>query len=84
MAPAGAATPGVGTAATTTQVLTAAVGTNGSLLNLNLLGDAGRATTDATVAAPSAFSQLTAAQISSDRARPQRQHPGHPAQGFRA
>ena len=65
MAPAGAATPGVGTAATTTQVLTAAVGTNGSLLNLNLLGDAGRSTTDKTVAPTSAFSQLIAAQISS-------------------
>jgi hypothetical protein len=65
MAPASAATPGVGTAATTTQVLTAAIGNNGSLLNLNLLGDAGRATTDKAVAPTSAFSQLIAAQVSS-------------------
>ena len=65
MAPAGAAEPGLGTAATTTKLVSAAVGANGSLLNVNLISDEGRSTIDSAVAAPSSFSRLTVADISS-------------------
>ena len=45
-APAGASTKGVGTTATKTSVLTFQLGSNGSLLNLGLLTDAGGANID--------------------------------------
>ena len=65
MAPAGAAEPGLGTAATTTKLVSAAVGANGSLLNLVLGSDEARSTIDSAVASPSAFSRLSVADISS-------------------
>ena len=59
--PASAQAAGVGTASTTTQVLTAQLGSAGSLLDLSLLSDEARSTIDAAVAAsPEAFTRLTA------------------------
>jgi len=60
---AGAATPtGVGTSKATDSILKVALGSNGSLLNLRLLGDDGAASIDPTVAKPSsASSGITAA-----------------------
>jgi hypothetical protein len=58
--PAAAQTAGVGTSLTSTKVLTAQLGDNGALLDLLLLGDEARSTTDPAVAASEAFSRLTA------------------------
>src|SRR5437773_6446938 len=64
---AGAATPtGVGTSKATDSILKVALGSNGSLLNLRLLGDDGSASIDPTVAKPSsASSGITAASVTS-------------------
>src|SRR5438552_7136445 len=64
---AGAATStGVGTSKASDSILNVALGSNGSLLNLRLLGDDGSASIDPTVAKPSsASSALTAAQVTS-------------------
>ncbi len=62
-APASAQIAGVGTSLSSTKVLTAQLG-GGQLLDLLLLGDEARATTDAAVAAPEAFSRLTAVKAS--------------------
>ena len=58
--PAAAQAAGVGTSLTSTKVLTAQLGENGQLLDLLLLGDEARSTVDPAVAAPEAFSRLTA------------------------
>src|SRR5688500_11190555 len=58
--PAAAQAAGVGTSLTSTKVLTAQLGDTGQLLDLLLLGDEARATIDPAVAAPEAFSRLTA------------------------
>src|SRR5436305_13429278 len=60
---AGAATPtGVGTSKASDSILKVALGSNGSLLNLRLLGDDGSASIDPTVAKPAAASSpITAA-----------------------
>lgn len=58
--PAAAQAAGVGTSLTSTKVLTAQLGNNGQLLDLLLLGDEARSTIDPSVAAPEAFSRLTA------------------------
>lgn len=63
--PAVDAASGVGTAATSTSVLSVRLGADGSLLNLRVLGDDGRATTDPKVAATEAFSRLSALSLSS-------------------
>ena len=54
MGSASAATTGVGTTRASTTVLNVALGSNGSLLNLRVLGDDGSANIDPKVAAPSA------------------------------
>ena len=58
--PAAAQAAGVGTALTSTKVLTAQLGESGQLLDLLLLGDEARATIDPAVAVPEAYSRLTA------------------------
>jgi hypothetical protein len=58
--PAGAQAAGVGTSSTSTKVLTAQLGANGSLLDLSLLSDEARSTIDSAVASPEAFTRLTA------------------------
>ena len=63
--PAGAQASGVGTTLTTTKVLTAQVGANGSILDLSLITDEAQATIDSAVAAPGAFSRLTVAKVGS-------------------
>jgi hypothetical protein len=62
-APASAQIAGVGTSLTSTKVLTASLG-DGQLLDLLLLGDDARSTIDPAVAAPEAFSRLTALKAS--------------------
>jgi hypothetical protein len=64
LAPANAASDGVGTALSSTKVLQAALGKDGSVLNLSLIGDESRSTTDAAVAAPEAFTRLAPAALS--------------------
>ena len=64
LAPATAATDGVGTALSSTKVLQAALGKDGSVLKLSLVGDESRSTTDSAVAAPEAFTRLSAAALS--------------------
>jgi hypothetical protein len=61
--PAAAQTAGVGTSLTSTKVLTAQLGDNAQLLDLLLLGDEARSTIDPAVAAPEAFSKLTALSV---------------------
>lgn len=61
--PASAQAAGVGTSLTSTRVLTAQLG-GGELLDLLLLGDEARSTTDPAVAAPEAYSRLTALKAS--------------------
>src|SRR5689334_15211086 len=51
---------GVGTSLTSTKVLSAQLGDAGSLLDLTLLGDEARSTTDPSVASPEAYSRLMA------------------------
>jgi LPXTG-motif cell wall-anchored protein len=51
---------GVGTSVTSTKLLSAQLGDNGSLLDLTLVGDEARSTTDPAVAASEAYSRLTA------------------------
>src|SRR5207302_5298637 len=64
--PASAAPVGVGTTSATTTVLNVALGNNGSLLNIRLLGDDDRATIDPAVAKPSdAITKLTPLAITS-------------------
>lgn len=58
VSPAGAATDGVGTASTSTKVVQLSVGKDGSVLSLGLLADESRATIDAAVSSPEAFSRL--------------------------
>lgn len=65
VSPAEAATPGVGTSATSSSLLDVALGTNGSLLNLKLLADEARSTIDPSVATPEAFSRLNALSLTS-------------------
>jgi hypothetical protein len=63
---AGAVSTGFGTSKSSTTVLNVGLGTAGSLLNVRILGDDARSTTDAkTASAPEAFSRLTALQTSS-------------------
>lgn len=57
--PAAAQAAGVGTSSTSTKVLTAQLGANGSLLDLSLLTDEARSTIDSAVASPEAFTRLT-------------------------
>jgi len=63
---ASAATAGVGTTDVTTTVVGIALGTDGSVLGVRLLGDDARATIDPAVSAPEAFSRLTGVEVSSD------------------
>lgn len=63
---ASAATAGVGTTDVTTTVVGVALGADGSVLGLRLLGDDARATIDPAVSAPEAFSRLTAVEVSSE------------------
>ncbi|HVF75019.1 MAG TPA: hypothetical protein VM938_08215 [Acidimicrobiales bacterium] len=63
---ASAATAGVGTADVTTTVVGVALGTDGSVLGVRLLGDDARATIDPAVSAPEAFSRLTGVEVSSE------------------
>jgi hypothetical protein len=65
VSPAHAATPGVGTSATSSSILDVALGTSGSLLNLKLLADEARSTIDPSVAQPEAFSRLNALSLTS-------------------
>lgn len=66
VSPAHAATPGVGTAATSSSILDVALGTNGSLLNLKVLADEARSTIDPTVtSAREAYSRLNALSLTS-------------------
>lgn len=65
VSPAEAATPGVGTSATSSSILDVALGTNGSLLNLKVLADEARSTIDPSVATPEAFSRLNALSLTS-------------------
>ena len=58
--PASAQASGVGTSLTSTKVLTAQLGAAGALLDLALLADEARSTTDSAVAAPEAYTRLTA------------------------
>ena len=60
--PAAAQAAGVGTALSSTKVLTAQLGENGQLLDLLLLGDEARSTIDPAVTLPEAYSRLTAVQ----------------------
>ena len=60
--PAAAQAAGVGTALSSTKVLTAQLGENGQLLDLLLLGDEARSTIDPAVTVPEAYSRLTAVQ----------------------
>lgn len=62
---ASAATTGVGTSDVTTTIVGVALGTDGSVLGVELLGDNARSTIDPAVSAPSAFSKLTAVDVSS-------------------
>ncbi len=62
-APASAEIAGVGTSLSSTKVLSAQLG-NGQLLDLLLLGDEARSTIDPAVAAPEAYSRLTAIKAS--------------------
>lgn len=63
---AGAASTGVGTSKASTTILDVAVGTDGALLGLRLLGDDSQSTIDAkTATAPEAFSKLTALSATS-------------------
>lgn len=63
---ASAATSGVGTTDVTTTVVGIALGTDGSLLGVRLLGDDARSTIDPAVSAPEAFSRLTGVDVSSE------------------
>ncbi|MDP1794955.1 MAG: hypothetical protein Q8K63_12550, partial [Acidimicrobiales bacterium] len=65
VSPAEAATPGVGTSATSSSLLDVVLGTNGSLLNLKVLADEARSTIDPSVASPQAFSRLNALSLTS-------------------
>src|SRR3954468_10987878 len=56
---AGAATTGAGTSKASTSVLQVALGTNGSVLTLRLLGDDSQSTIDPKVSAPAAFTRLS-------------------------
>ena len=62
---AGAATTGAGTSKASTSVLQVALGNNGSLLNLRLLGDDSQSTIDPKVSTPAAFTRLSPLTISS-------------------
>ena len=61
---AGAQTPGVGTATAQSTALAIQLG-DGSLLDLSLLQDSGRATIDPAIASPEAFSNLAVLKVSS-------------------
>ena len=66
VSPAHAATPGVGTSATSSSLLDVALGTSGSLLNLKVLADEARSTIDPTVSsAREAYSRLNALSLTS-------------------
>ena len=56
---------GIGTSVSSTKVLTAQLGENGSLLDLALLTDDAQATLDSAVAAPGSFSRLSLGKVSS-------------------
>ncbi|HVM07029.1 MAG TPA: hypothetical protein VM345_01080 [Acidimicrobiales bacterium] len=56
---------GLGTSLSSTKVLTAQLGQNGSLLDLALLTDEARATLDSAVATPGSFSRLSLGKVSS-------------------
>jgi hypothetical protein len=56
---------GLGTSLSSTKVLTAQLGSNGSLLDLALLTDEAQATLDSAVAAPGSFSRLSLGKVSS-------------------
>jgi hypothetical protein len=58
--PAAAQAAGVGTSSTSTKLLSAQLGKDGSLLDLSLLTDEARSTIDSAVASPEAFTRLTA------------------------
>jgi len=58
--PAAAQSAGVGTSLTSTKAVVAQVGDNGSLLDLTVIADEARSTTDVSVASPEAYSRLTA------------------------
>lgn len=63
---AGAAATGVGTAKASTTVVGVSLGTDGSLLDVRLIGDDAQSTIDAnTAAAPEAYSKLTALRAKS-------------------
>src|SRR3954462_8981841 len=62
---AGAATTGAGTSKAATSVLQVALGNNGSLLNLRLLGDDSQATIEPQGTAPAAFTRPSPLTISS-------------------
>jgi len=63
---AGAAATGVGTSRASTTVVGVSLGTNGSLLDVRLIGDDAQSTIDSkTAAAPEAFSKLTALRATS-------------------
>lgn len=63
--PASAASPGVGTAISTTKVLSAQLGAGGSLLDLGLITDEARSTIDPAVAPSEAYSRLSALTLKS-------------------
>ena len=65
VSPAKAASPGVGTSAASSSLLSVAVGTAGSVLNLKVLADDARSTIDPSVASPEAFSRLNALSLTS-------------------
>lgn len=66
MGAAGAAPTGVGTSQASTTVVGLSLGTNGSLLDVRLIGDDAQSTIDEkTAAAPEAFSKLTAVRATS-------------------
>ena len=66
LGPAAAAATGVGTSTASTSILHVSLGTDGSLLDVRLLGDDAQSTIDSkTAPAPTAFSKLTALRATS-------------------
>jgi hypothetical protein len=63
--PAGAVSNGAGTALSSTKLVSAKIGDNGSILDLSVLGDEAQASIDSSAGTPGAFARLRLAKVAS-------------------